>query len=237
MENNKNSDLEKKEGRIDDLLRVLICTALLVILMVVRMCLLSGPAVLHPRYVSNRLIASIQTDPNLSWAKFSCLYILFQANCDLRRQIDEQQKMLERYKERLNKCVTMSKKLLIEKVGSNSGFFFDYLYLFWLSIWLCALSARVSFRNLTATSNPSYFLQSKQEKMACRDKSMQDRLRLGHFTTVRHGASFTEQWTDGYAFQNLIKWGALFFLPLLTCNYSFDFKYHLSKLVSLYKQV
>ncbi|XP_073182128.1 serine/threonine-protein kinase tousled-like 2 isoform X5 [Lepidochelys kempii] len=104
LENNKNSDLEKKEGRIDDLLR---------------------------------------------------------ANCDLRRQIDEQQKMLEKYKERLNRCVTMSKKLLIEK--------------------------------------------SKQEKMACRDKSMQDRLRLGHFTTVRHGASFTEQWTDGYAFQNLIK--------------------------------
>uniref|UniRef100_A0A3Q1EK20 non-specific serine/threonine protein kinase n=1 Tax=Acanthochromis polyacanthus TaxID=80966 RepID=A0A3Q1EK20_9TELE len=104
LEKDKNSDLEKKEGRIDDLLR---------------------------------------------------------ANCDLRRQVDEQQKILERYKERLNKCVTMSKKLLIEK--------------------------------------------SKQEKMACRDKSMQDRLRLGHFTTVRHGASFTEQWTDGYAFQNLIK--------------------------------
>nr|XP_020460882.1 serine/threonine-protein kinase tousled-like 2 isoform X2 [Monopterus albus] len=104
LEKNKISDLEKKEGRIDDLLR---------------------------------------------------------ANCDLRRQVDEQQKMLERYKERLNKCVTMSKKLLIEK--------------------------------------------SKQEKLACRDKSMQDRLRLGHFTTVRHGASFTEQWTDGYAFQNLIK--------------------------------
>lgn len=104
LEKDKNSDLEKKEGRIDDLLR---------------------------------------------------------ANCDLRRQVDEQQKMLERCKERLNKCVTMSKKLLIEK--------------------------------------------SKQEKMACRDKSMQDRLRLGHFTTVRHGASFTEQWTDGYAFQNLIK--------------------------------
>ncbi|XP_074519481.1 serine/threonine-protein kinase tousled-like 2 [Halichoeres trimaculatus] len=104
LEKDKNSDLEKKEGRIDDLLR---------------------------------------------------------ANCDLRRQVDEQQKMLERYKERLNKCVTMSKKLLVEK--------------------------------------------SKQEKMACRDKSMQDRLRLGHFTTVRHGASFTEQWTDGFAFQNLIK--------------------------------
>nr|XP_057917745.1 serine/threonine-protein kinase tousled-like 2 isoform X2 [Doryrhamphus excisus] len=104
LERNKNNDLEKKEGRIDDLLR---------------------------------------------------------ANCDLRRQVEEQQKMLERFKERLNKCVSMSKKLLVEK--------------------------------------------SKQEKSACRDKSMQDRLRLGHFTTVRHGASFTEQWTDGFAFQNLIK--------------------------------
>uniref|UniRef100_A0A8C6T3A7 non-specific serine/threonine protein kinase n=1 Tax=Neogobius melanostomus TaxID=47308 RepID=A0A8C6T3A7_9GOBI len=104
LESNKSLDLEKKEGRIDDLLR---------------------------------------------------------ANCDLRRQIDEQQKLLEKYKERLNKCITMSKKLLIEK--------------------------------------------STQEKQSCREKSMQDRLRLGHFTSVRHGASYTEQWTDGYAFQNLIK--------------------------------
>ncbi|KAH0626924.1 hypothetical protein JD844_002225 [Phrynosoma platyrhinos] len=122
LENSKNSDLEKKEGRIDDLLR---------------------------------------------------------ANCDLRRQIDEQQKMLEKYKERLNRCVTMSKKLLIEKVSS------------WLP----------NCESLNTLSS----LQSKQEKMACRDKSMQDRLRLGHFATVRHGASYTEQWTDGYAFQNLIK--------------------------------
>lgn len=55
-----------------------------------------------------------------------------------------------------------------------------------MSVWFCA--------------------QSTQEKQSCREKSMQDRLRLGHFTTVRHGASYTEQWTDGYAFQNLIKW-------------------------------
>uniref|UniRef100_A0A2K6Q9K8 Protein kinase domain-containing protein n=1 Tax=Rhinopithecus roxellana TaxID=61622 RepID=A0A2K6Q9K8_RHIRO len=34
-----------------------------------------------------------------------------------------------------------------------------------------------------------------KKKMECRDKSMQDRLRLDHFST----------WTDGYAFQNLIK--------------------------------
>ncbi|MEQ2242812.1 Serine/threonine-protein kinase tousled-like 2, partial [Ilyodon furcidens] len=104
IEKVKNSDLERTEGRIDDLVR---------------------------------------------------------SNCDLRRQVDEHQKMLERYKERLNKCVKISQQLLIE--------------------------------------------QSKREKMNCRDKSMQDRLRLGHFTTVRHGASFTEQWTDGYAFQKLIK--------------------------------
>lgn len=45
------------------------------------------------------------------------LFFPKQANCDLRRQIDEQQKLLEKYKERLNKCITMSKKLLIEKVG------------------------------------------------------------------------------------------------------------------------
>uniref|UniRef100_A0A2K5LBY3 Protein kinase domain-containing protein n=1 Tax=Cercocebus atys TaxID=9531 RepID=A0A2K5LBY3_CERAT len=81
------------------------------------------------------------------------------ANCDLRRQIDEQQKLLEKYKERLSKCISMSKKLLIEK--------------------------------------------STQEKLSSREKSMQDRLPLGHFTTVRHGASFTV--TDGFAFQNLVK--------------------------------
>uniref|UniRef100_A0AAY4AYK8 Tousled like kinase 1 n=1 Tax=Denticeps clupeoides TaxID=299321 RepID=A0AAY4AYK8_9TELE len=104
LESNKDLDLEKKEGRIDDLLR---------------------------------------------------------ANCDLRRPRDDQQKLLEKYKERLKKCITMSKKLLVEK--------------------------------------------STQEKKACCEKSMQDRLRLGHFTTVRHGAPFTKQWTDGYAFQNLIK--------------------------------
>uniref|UniRef100_A0A2K5ZEC5 Protein kinase domain-containing protein n=1 Tax=Mandrillus leucophaeus TaxID=9568 RepID=A0A2K5ZEC5_MANLE len=97
LESNKIQDLEKKEGRIDDLLR---------------------------------------------------------ANCDLRRQIDEQQKLLEKYKERLSKCISMSKKLLIEK--------------------------------------------STQEKLSSREKSMQDRLPLGHFTTVRHG-------TDGFAFQNLVK--------------------------------
>lgn len=84
----------------------------------------------------------------------------------------------------------MSKKLLIEKVDV---LFFLTLYEY--STYLLCL--------------PTYLyilvFQSTQEKQACREKSMQDRLRLGHFTTVRHGASFTEQWTDGYAFQNLVK--------------------------------
>lgn len=48
------------------------------------------------------------------------IYLFFwQANCDLRQQVEEQQKILERYKERLNKCANMNKKLLTEKVGVN----------------------------------------------------------------------------------------------------------------------
>lgn len=57
---------------------------------------------------------------------------LSQANCDLRRQVDEQQKMLERYKERLSKCVTMSKKLLVEKVReaeAEGPFYFSFMCL------------------------------------------------------------------------------------------------------------
>lgn len=81
----------------------------------------------------------------------------------------------------------MSKKLLIEKV-KRSFVCFSYFHKPWLQ-----------------TYNVVVIAQSTQEKQACREKSMQDRLRLGHFTTVRHGASFTEQWSDGYAFQNLVK--------------------------------
>lgn len=55
-------------------------------------------------------------------SKFNTVHVFRQqANCDLRRQIDEQQKLLEKYKERLNKCITMSKKLLIEKVSVFEG--------------------------------------------------------------------------------------------------------------------
>lgn len=87
----------------------------------------------------------------------------------------------------------MSKKLLIEKVNV---------------VFFLTLFGRSTFTRVCKPARKPVIcivLQSTQEKQACREKSMQDRLRLGHFTTVRHGASFTEQWTDGYAFQNLVK--------------------------------
>lgn len=35
---------------------------------------------------------------------------------------------------------------------------------------------------------------------------MQNRLRLGQFVTQRVGAQFQENWTDGYAFQELSRY-------------------------------
>ena len=43
------------------------------------------------------------------------------------------------------------------------------------------------------------------EKKEARSKCMQNRLRLGQFVTQRVGATFQENWTDGYAFQELGK--------------------------------
>lgn len=48
--------------------------------------------------------------------------------------------------------------------------------------------------------------QSTMEKKAARQKCMQNRLRLGQFITQRQGASFVENWVDGYAFTELIKY-------------------------------
>jgi tousled-like kinase len=47
--------------------------------------------------------------------------------------------------------------------------------------------------------------KSLMEKKACRQKCMQNRLRLGQFVTQRQGASFVESWNDGHAFTELIK--------------------------------
>lgn len=100
LESNKNLDLEKKEGRIDDLLRV----------SNKQTSIWLSPVLEISFYVE---IAKCHFEVR-NWV---VLIFSPQANCDLRRQIDEQQKLLERFKERLNKCTTMSKKLLIEKVS------------------------------------------------------------------------------------------------------------------------
>ena len=47
--------------------------------------------------------------------------------------------------------------------------------------------------------------KSTIERKDARSKVMQNRLRLGQFVTQRVGASFQENWTDGYAFQELSK--------------------------------
>lgn len=43
------------------------------------------------------------------------------------------------------------------------------------------------------------------EKKASRQKCMQNRLKLGQFVTQRQGATFVENWVDGYAFNEIIK--------------------------------
>ncbi|XP_074659089.1 serine/threonine-protein kinase tousled-like 1 [Tubulanus polymorphus] len=47
--------------------------------------------------------------------------------------------------------------------------------------------------------------KSKLEKKTTREKSMENRLRLGQFTTIRQGATFVENWVDGYAFTDLMR--------------------------------
>ena len=47
--------------------------------------------------------------------------------------------------------------------------------------------------------------KSRIERKEARAKCMQNRLRLGQFVTKRVGATFQENWTDGYAFQELAK--------------------------------
>lgn len=46
---------------------------------------------------------------------------------------------------------------------------------------------------------------SIMEKKQARQKCMQNRLRLGQFVTQRQGATFVENWVDGYAFAELLK--------------------------------
>ncbi|KAL4222100.1 Serine/threonine-protein kinase tousled-like 2 [Mactra antiquata] len=82
-------------------------------------------------------------------------------NEELRRQLTAQQKLIEKHKENLQKCLNVNKTLLIDK--------------------------------------------SCLEKKTTRQKSMENRLRLGQFVTQRQGATFVENWVDGWAFTDLMK--------------------------------
>ncbi|XP_076327521.1 serine/threonine-protein kinase tousled-like 2 isoform X2 [Tachypleus tridentatus] len=86
---------------------------------------------------------------------------LQRTNEELHRQLQAQQKLIEKQKEQLTKCTDVTKQLLIEK--------------------------------------------STMEKKQARQKCMQNRLRLGQFVTQRQGATFAENWVDGYAFTELLK--------------------------------
>ncbi len=47
--------------------------------------------------------------------------------------------------------------------------------------------------------------KSTLEKKQARQKCMENRLRLGQFVTQRQGATFVENWVDGYAFNDIMK--------------------------------
>uniref|UniRef100_A0A6G1S5P3 non-specific serine/threonine protein kinase n=1 Tax=Aceria tosichella TaxID=561515 RepID=A0A6G1S5P3_9ACAR len=80
---------------------------------------------------------------------------------DLDREVQEHKKKIAKQKEQLDRCIDVTKQLLIDK--------------------------------------------SQLEKKAARQRCMQNRLRLGQFVTQRQGASFVENWVDGYAFSELLK--------------------------------
>ena len=59
--------------------------------------------------------------------------------------------------------------------------------------------------DLFCTELEFFSFQSNLERKTARQKCMENRLRLGQFTTQRQGASFVENWVDGYAFTDLTK--------------------------------
>ena len=48
-------------------------------------------------------------------------------------------------------------------------------------------------------------MQSDQEKKEARKRCQMNRLKLGQYNTQRQGATFVENWVDGFAFDELLK--------------------------------
>lgn len=80
---------------------------------------------------------------------------------ELKKQLQVQTKLIDKQKDMIQKCIDVTKTLLIEK--------------------------------------------SNMEKKTARQKCMENRLRLGQFVTQRQGASFVENWVDGFAFTDLLR--------------------------------
>ena len=57
------------------------------------------------------------------------MFCLLQQNDELRRQLTAQQKLIEKHKENLQKCLNVNKNLLIEKVRN-----IDYVCMFCMSV-------------------------------------------------------------------------------------------------------
>lgn len=84
-----------------------------------------------------------------------------QQNEELRRQLSLCMRQVDQQKDTIERSLTMTKSLLIEK--------------------------------------------SMLERKTARQKCMENRLRLGQFVTQRQGATFVENWVDGYAFSDITK--------------------------------
>ena len=69
------------------------------------------------------------------------------------------------------------------------------------NICVCVL-IQLQYTNLSCVF---FRFQSSMDKKATRKKSIENRLRLGQFVTQRQGATFVENWVDGYAFTDLLK--------------------------------
>jgi tousled-like kinase len=62
-----------------------------------------------------------------------------------------------------------------------------------------------SFRKCLNVNKKLLMEKSTLEKKQARQKCMENRLRLGQFVTQRQGATFVENWVDGYAFNDIMK--------------------------------
>lgn len=87
--------------------------------------------------------------------------VCVQQSEELRRQLSLCMRQVDQQKDTIERSLTMTKSLLIEK--------------------------------------------SMLERKTARQKCMENRLRLGQFVTQRQGATFVENWVDGYAFSDITK--------------------------------